>query len=146
MATVNKNFVVKNGLVVQGSVATVNGNNILTENISDNYILNLIGGETLVKSVDSIFSVDNAGNLTLNYGTGLTKTSNNLVIDRSTVDSWYDEAGAASSAQSAAQSYADTAASNAQSAAESYADGVASTAQSAAQSYADTAASNAQSA
>ena len=35
MATVNKNFVVKNGLVVQGSTATINGNNILTENSAD---------------------------------------------------------------------------------------------------------------
>ena len=109
MATVNKNFVIKNGLIVQGSTATVNGNTILTEDAGDTYILNLVGGATLVKSVDSVFTVDNAGNLTLNYGTGLTKTSNNLVIDRSTVDTWYDEAGAASSAQSAAQSYADSA-------------------------------------
>ena len=108
MATVNKNFVIKNGLIVQGSTATVNGNTILTEDAGDTYILNLVGGATLVKSVDSVFTVDNAGNLTLNYGTGLTKTSNNLVIDRSTVDTWYDEAGAAASAQSAAESYADS--------------------------------------
>lgn len=67
MATVDKNFRIKNGLVVEGSTATVNGNNILTENIADQYILNLIGGETLVKSVDPIFAVDSAGNLTLNY-------------------------------------------------------------------------------
>ena len=69
MATVNKNFVIKNGLIVQGSTATVNGNTILTENAGDTYILNLVGGATLVKSVDSVFTVDNAGNLTLNYGT-----------------------------------------------------------------------------
>ena len=84
MATVNKNFVIKNGLIVQGSTATINGNTILTENVGDTYILNLVGGATLVKSVDSVFTVDQAGNLTLNYGTGLTKTSNNLVIDRTT--------------------------------------------------------------
>ena len=108
MATVNKNFVIKNGLVVQGSTATINGNSILTQNAGDAYILNLVGGATLVKSVDSVFTVDQAGNLTLNYGTGLTKTSNNLVIDRSTVDTWYDAAGSAASAQSAAESYADS--------------------------------------
>jgi len=112
MATVNKNFVIKNGLIVQGSTATINGNTILTENAGDTYILNLVGGATLVKSVDSVFTVDNAGNLTLNYGTGLTKTSNNLVIDRSTVDTWYHASGSAASAQSAAESYADGLASN----------------------------------
>ena len=108
MATVNKNFVIKNGLVVQGSTATINGNSILTENAGDAYILNLVGGATLVKSVDSVFTVDQAGNLTLKYGTGLTKTSNNLVIDRSTVDTWYDASGSAASAQAAAESYADS--------------------------------------
>jgi len=108
MATVNKNFVIKNGLIVQGSTATVNGNTILTEDAGDTYILNLVGGATLVKSVDSVFTVDQAGNLTLNYGTGLTKTSNNLVIDRPTVDTWYDASGSAASAQSAAESYADS--------------------------------------
>ena len=108
MATVNKNFVIKNGLIVQGSTATVNGNTILTEDAGDTYILNLVGGATLVKSVDSVFTVDQAGNLTLNYGTGLTKTSNNLVIDRSTVDTWYDASGSAAAAQSAAEGYTDS--------------------------------------
>ena len=113
MATVNKNFVVKNGLVVQGSTATINGNNILTENSADSYILNLIGGETLVKSVDSLFNVDNDGNLTFNYGSGLSKSSGNLVIDRSTVDTWYDASGAASTAESNANTYTDGAISSA---------------------------------
>lgn len=44
MATLNKNFRIKNGLVVEGSTATVNGQNILTETGSDQYIINLIGG------------------------------------------------------------------------------------------------------
>lgn len=95
MATVNKNFVVKNGLVVQGSTATVNGNNILTENNGDTYILNLVGGATLVKSVDNtVFTVDNTGYLTINSGV-------------------FDSYGSASAAQSAAESYADNAASTA---------------------------------
>jgi len=64
MATVNKNFKVKNGLIVEGSTATVNGNQILTEDASDQYILDLIGGETLVKSVDSSdFKVTAGGEL-----------------------------------------------------------------------------------
>ena len=53
MATINKDFKIKNGLVVEGSTATVNGNNILTETASDQYIIDLIGGETLITSVNS---------------------------------------------------------------------------------------------
>lgn len=167
MATVNKNFRIKNGLVVEGSTATVNGQNILTETGSDSYILNLIGGETLVKSVSSDFSVDGAGNLTINGSSDLARTgdittainaldtddieegSSNLyfttgridshlsggngidytsgtisvnlgagleingadqvVINRTTVDAWYDAAGAASTAETNANNYTDTA-------------------------------------
>ena len=93
MATVNKNFVVKNGLVVQGSTATVNGKDILTKDTGDAYILNLVGGATLVKSVDNtVFTVDNTGYLTINSGV-------------------FDSYGSASAAQSAAEEYADNAAS-----------------------------------
>ena len=168
MATVNKNFVVKNGLVVQGSIATINGNNILAENTADSYILNLVGGATLVKSVDSVFTVDNNGKLTFNYGSGLVKSGNNLVIDRATVDGWYDALGAAQTAENNAKSYTDSqistfsnnTASDIQDAlatAEAYTDSAISTevsnrnsaiatAKSEAQQYADNAASNAQSA
>jgi len=46
MATVDKNFRIKNGLAVEGTTATVNGNDILTKNTQDgdSYIINLIGG------------------------------------------------------------------------------------------------------
>lgn len=90
MATVNKNFRIKNGLVVEGSTATINGNNILAENAADSYILNLVGGATLVKSVDSIFTVDGSGKLTINANT-------------------FDSYGSASAAQTAAEGYADSA-------------------------------------
>jgi hypothetical protein len=80
MATVNKNFKVKNGLIVEGSTATVNGNQILTEDASDQYILDLIGGETLIKSVSNEFDVSAGGELS---------------IDRTTVDAYYDAAGSA---------------------------------------------------
>jgi hypothetical protein len=122
MATVDKNFRIKNGLVVEGSTATVNGQNILTETGSDQYILDLIGGETLVKSVSNEFDVSAGGELSL---------------DRATVDAYYDAAGSAATAQSNAEDYADGLAVNydaagsaaaAQSAAESYADGLISTA------------------
>ena len=45
MATVNKDFKVKNGLIVEGSTATVAGNDVLTKSNDDqNYIIGLIGG------------------------------------------------------------------------------------------------------
>lgn len=63
MATVNKNFRVKNGLVVEGNTATVNGQNILTETGSDNYIINLIGGTaTSANTANSVVKRDASGN------------------------------------------------------------------------------------
>jgi hypothetical protein len=214
MATVDKNFRIKHGLVVEGTSGTINGQNILTETGSDQYILDLIGGETLVKSVSSDFKVTNGGELQIDdavsdlartgdittaigaldtddipesaaptnlyftdarvkdvlsdsAGLGLDwnsstetfeinasgvmgdssvsglavypGTGQNAVsfvgIDRSTVDTWYDANGAAATAQSNAEDYADGLASNydpagsaatAQSNAEDYADGLAS--------------------
>ena len=92
MATVNKDFKIKSGLVVEGLQGTINGEVILTENAGDQYILDLIGGETLVKSVSNEFDVSVAGELS---------------IDRATVDAYYDAAGSASSAQTAANTYTD---------------------------------------
>jgi hypothetical protein len=97
MATVNKNFKVKHGLVVEGSTATVNGNQVLSEDASDQYILNLIGGETLVKSVSNEFDVSVGGELS---------------IDRAVVDAYYDAAGAAAAAQTAAEGFATQAIAN----------------------------------
>jgi hypothetical protein len=92
MATVNKDFKIKSGLIVEGTTATVNGHNILTESTSgDQYILNLIGGETLVKSVSSEFDVSQGGELSL---------------DRGVVDAYYDAAGDAAAAQAAAEATA----------------------------------------
>ena len=156
MATVDKNFRIKNGLVVEGSVATVNGNNILTENTQagDSYILNLVGGATLVKAVDTgTFTVDANGNLTINsgvfdsYGSASTAESNaaqdatnkaNQALSDAQnyangLASNYDAAGSASAAQTAAQNYADGlagnydaagAATSAENAAKFYADGL----------------------
>jgi hypothetical protein len=84
MATVTKNFRIKSGLIVEGTTGTINGQNILTETGGNAYILNLVGGATLVKSVDSgVFNVDGSGNLTVKANT-------------------FDAYGAASSAQTAA--------------------------------------------
>jgi hypothetical protein len=140
MATVNKDFKIKSGLIVEGTTATVNGHNILTESTSgDQYILNLIGGETLVKSVSSEFDVSQGGELS---------------IDRAVVDAYYDAAGDAAAAQQAAIDHADGLASNydpagsAQGAydnAVTYVDGEITAALGTAQGYADTAEADAKS-
>lgn len=63
MATVNKNFRIKNGLVVEGLTATVNGQNILTETGSDSYIINLIGGQAAsTNTANAIVKRDGSGN------------------------------------------------------------------------------------
>ena len=105
MATVVKNFRIKSGLIVEGTSATIAGNEILAQNTQagDSYILNLVGGATLVKAVDSnTFTVDGSGNLTINQGV---------------FDSYGSASAAESAAISAAASDASTKASNAQSAA-----------------------------
>jgi len=85
MATVTKNFRIKSGLIVEGTTGTINGQNILTETGGNAYILNLVGGATLVKSVDTgVFNVDGSGNLTVNANT-------------------FDSYGSASDAQAAAE-------------------------------------------
>ena len=93
MATVNKDFKIKSGLIVEGTTATVNGYDVLTKKpADDNYIIDLIGGETLVKSVSNEFDVSVGGELS---------------IDRATVDAYYDPAGAAGLAEIAANDYTD---------------------------------------
>jgi hypothetical protein len=124
MATVNKNFKVKHGLVVEGTTGTINGDNILTESQdSQDFILDLIGGETLVKSVSNEFDVSGAGELS---------------IDRTTVDAYYDAAGSADAAETAANSYTDGEITTALTTAQGYAD----QAQSDAEDYADGLATN----
>ena len=88
MATVNKNFRIKQGLIVEGTTGTINGQNILTETGGDSYILNLVGGATLVKSVEATqLEVSGAGKLSVKSGV-------------------FDASGAAAAAQSAAEATA----------------------------------------
>jgi antitoxin component YwqK of YwqJK toxin-antitoxin module len=165
MATVNKNFRIKQGLVVEGTTGTINGQNILTETGSDQYILNLVGGANLIDSVNSTqLEIINAelsvkANVFDAYGAASTAQSN-AEDYADGLASNYDPAGSAATAQSNAEDYADGLASNydpagsaatAQSNAEDYADGLASnydaagsaaTAQSNAEDYADGLASN----
>jgi hypothetical protein len=86
MATVNKDFKIKSGLIVEGTTATVNGYDILTKKQADqDFIVDIIGGETLVKSVSNEFDVSVAGELS---------------IDRAVVDAYYDAAGDAAAVAS----------------------------------------------
>jgi hypothetical protein len=125
MATVNKNFKVKNGLVVEGTTATVNGNQVLSETASDQYIIDLIGGETLVTSVESTQMEVVAGELNIKSGV-------------------FDASGAAAAAQAAAATDATSKANAAKSGAEATASADATSKANAAQAAAEaTAASDA---
>lgn len=136
MATVNKNFRVKNGLVVEGSTATVNGYDILTKSSADeSYIIDLIGGQaTSANTANTVVKRDGLGNFSAgtitanltgdvtgtvsslsNHNTDdLSEGSNLYFTNQRALDATsaaYDAAGAASaaagSAQAAAETYAD---------------------------------------
>jgi hypothetical protein len=64
MATVNKDFKVKNGLIVEGTTATVNNHDILTKKTDDqNYIIGLIGGTaTSTNTANAVVKRDASGN------------------------------------------------------------------------------------
>jgi hypothetical protein len=90
MATVNKDFKIKSGLIVEGTTGTINGYDILTESqASQDFIVGIVGGETLVKSVGTNLSVDEAGLLSLDLvgivedvaGTRLTTDGSTLNVD-----------------------------------------------------------------
>ncbi len=68
MATVNKDFKIKNGLVVEGTTATVNGFDILTKKTDDqNYIIGLIGGTaTSNNTPNAVVKRDGAGSFSAN--------------------------------------------------------------------------------
>jgi hypothetical protein len=64
MATVNKNFRIKNGLIVEGGTATVNGFGVLTKAQADqDYIVGLIGGTaTSANEANKVVKRDANGN------------------------------------------------------------------------------------
>ena len=147
MATVVKNFRIKSGLVVEGSTGTINGQNILTETGGDSYILNLVGGAALVKSVDSgTFAVDGAGNLTVKANVfdayGSASSAQAAAISTAASDATTKADAAQSAATTAAASDATTKADAAQAAAISTAASDATTKANAAQSAATTAAAS----
>jgi hypothetical protein len=64
MATVNKNFRIKNGLIVEGATATVNGFDVLTKAQADqDYIVGIIGGTaTSANTANTVVKRDANGN------------------------------------------------------------------------------------
>jgi hypothetical protein len=64
MATVNKDFKIKSGLIVEGTTATVNGFDVLTKKTADqNYIIDLIGGTaTSANTANTVVKRDANGN------------------------------------------------------------------------------------
>ena len=125
MATVDKNFKVKHGLIVEGTTATVNGEDIITTGSTTD---NLTEGTTNKYFTDEraqdAIGNNIGGGLDYNDTTGsiFVSTDNSLEIDgmtdalkvnRTTVDTWYDPAGSAATAQANAEDYADNAISTA---------------------------------
>lgn len=173
MATITKNFKIKNGLIVEGSTATVNGNDVLTKSAADTtYIQGLVGGVANSQSVANaivlrdanasfsanVVTADLVGDVTgtvsdiSNHDTdALAEGATNKYFANSLARQalnggtgiTYDNSTGEISVTSNTYD-AYGAAANAQSAAETYADGVADTAQTNAQNYADGVASTAQ--
>jgi len=135
MATVVKDFKVKNGLIVEGSTATVNNFDVLTKKQTDqDYIVSLIGGtSTSANTANTVVKRDGSGNfaagtITANIAGNVTGNVTGTVSSLSNHDtadlaegtnlyfsnaralaataSAYDAAGAAAAAQSAATSAA----------------------------------------
>jgi hypothetical protein len=127
MATVTKDFKVKAGLIVEGTQGTINNQTILTEVDGDAYILGLVGGESFITSVSNEFDVS---------------AGKELSIDRTVVDAYYDAAGSADAAETAANGYTDDEITTALTTAQGYADDAEADAISAANSYADGLAGN----
>jgi len=88
MATVNKDFKIKSGLIVEGTTGTINGEDILTTSAaSTQHIIDIVGGETLITSVESTQLEVVAGELNVKANV-------------------FDAAGAAADAQAAAETFA----------------------------------------
>ena len=150
MATVAKDFKIKNGLIVEGSTGTINNYDILTKSSSDqNYIVGLIGGTaTSNNTANAVVKRDGSGDFAAgmitadltgdvtgtvsdisNHDTGDLSEGTNLYFTNARAQDalagMYDPTGSAANALTSAQSYADSAAANAYSNATSYADGLA---------------------
>jgi hypothetical protein len=131
MATVNKNFRIKNGLIVEGNTATVGGFGVLTKAQADqDYIVSLIGGAaTSANEANKVVKRDANGNFAAgtitatfvgnvtgtvsslsNHDTDDLAEGSNLYFTNaralSATSAAYDAAGSAAGAQAAAISAA----------------------------------------
>ena len=88
MATVNKNFRIKNGLIVEGATGTIDGFNILTESqASQDFIVNIIGGTaTSDNTPDTVVKRDGNGN----FSTGQISLNNLQVQNAGSI---YEDSG-----------------------------------------------------
>jgi len=132
MATVTKDFKVKNGLIVEGTTGTINNYDILTKKQDDqNYIIGLIGGSATSNATANavvlrdgnanfaanVITADLVGDVTgqvsdiSNFDTDdLTEGNNQYFTNaraQAALAGMYDPAGSAANAQSAAEDYAD---------------------------------------
>lgn len=132
MATVTKDFKVKNGLIVEGTTAKVNNFDVLTKKQDDqDYIIGLIGGSSdSANTPNTVVKRDGngdfaAGEITANLvgdvtgtvsdisnhsTTDLSEGTNKYFTDQRAVEAntgLWDTIGSASDAQDAAESYAD---------------------------------------
>jgi hypothetical protein len=128
MATVNKDFKIKSGLIVEGATATVGGFSVLTKKQDDqDYIVGLIGGTaTSANEANKVVKRDASGNFAAgtitatvtgtvsslsNHDTAdlAENASNKYFTNQRALDATaaaYDAAGSASAAQAAAQTFA----------------------------------------
>lgn len=150
MATVAKDFKIKNGLIVEGSTGTINNYDILTKSSSDqNYIIGLIGGTaTSNNTANAVVKRDGSGDFAAgmitadltgdvtgtvsdisNHDTGDLSEGTNLYFTNARAQDalagMYDPAGSAANALADAENYADGVAQDAYNNATSYADGLA---------------------
>jgi len=148
MATVNKDFKIKSGLVVEGSSATVGGFAVLTKKQDDqDYIVGLIGGTaTSANTANTVVKRDASGNFAAGTITATVTGTVSSLSNHDTADlaeganlyftnaraisataASYDVLGAAAAAKTAAEataaSDATTKANNAVTSANSYTDG-----------------------
>lgn len=86
MSTNNKDFVVKNGLVVQGATATVNGNNVLTTANSINDFADVVISDP---QNNQVLTYINGNWVTLSAATEI-KVSSTAPASPSTGTLWYD--------------------------------------------------------
>jgi hypothetical protein len=133
MATVNKDFRVKHGLVVEGTNATVNGSDIITEDaitggtqtnitvtynpttkvvdfVAENGVADSTTDNLTEGSTNKYFTDERAQDAIGNsVGTGISynDTTGAISVDRTATDPWYDAAGSAATAETNAKGYTD---------------------------------------